>query len=578
MSKTVNYSALRKKLQKEGEIPEWFTTAGCQLFYEKYSYENETVKSRFLSIAKAMAQHAPVVYPDWWEEDTYTQGKNWEEVFFNTMWDGFISCSTPMLANAGLRKRGTTVSCAGGVVGNNLYDRYNAITEASVLTKHSHGTSYSIDEWPHEGAPLPRGGNSLGTPPLIRDMINAMNEVTQGSRRGSLAYSIRPQHGDFDWVLQHLHENTESNNVGWLIDDEFVEGWNNKDKETTTKIGKMLKVKLIRGKGYFTFIDKCNRKIAEAFKRLGLKMRASNLCQETLLPADHKYTFSCVILNYNLELYKQWPKHLVFLGQVMSDCNVTEYLQTIDEMSYHDQQAMKKIRQFTEDFRALGSGVLGWHTLMQKESIVIGSLQCMWLDDEIFSGIDKQSKEATEWLAKVLGEPEGCKGLGIRNATRLMMPPTKSTAEIMAGASEGIGLDTAMVFTKQSAGGELFRINKILLGIMKERGVYNDETIMRIAKNRSVRGEEWLSEHEQQVFRTAFEISMEDFLRLCSKRAKYIDQMQSINLYFTSNDSEQYISKIHKIAFNDPEIYSLYYIYSMRGAGNLKRDECAACM
>lgn len=578
MSKTINYSALRKKLQKEGEIPDWFTTSGTQLFYEKYSYQNESVRSRFASIAKAMAQHAPKEYPDWWSQDVYTQGKTWEEVFFNTMWDGYISCSTPLLANGGLRRRGTTVSCAGGYVGNNLYDRYNAITEAAVLTKHSHGTSYSITDWPHEGYALPRGGNSLGTLPLIRDFINTMNEVTQGSRRGSLAYSIKMQHGDFDKVLQNLYENTESNNVGWLVDNEFIEALNNKDKEAIRKFAKTLKVKLVRGKGYYTFIDRCNEKLAEAFKKNGLTFKASNLCQECLLPSDHLYTFSCVILNYNLELYRSWPEHLVFIGQVMSDCNVTEYLQTIDEMSCHDRQAMQKIRRFTEDFRALGSGVLGWHTLMQKESIVVGSLDCMWLDDEIFSKLDRDSLHASQWLATVLGEPKGCKGLGIRNATRLMMPPTKSTAEIMAGASEGIGLDTAMVFTKQSAGGELFRINKVLLALMKERGVYNDETIVRIAKNRTVKEEDWLSDHEKAVFRSAFEISMEDYLRLCSRRAKYIDQMQSINLYFTSNDSEQYISKIHKMAFNDPNIYSLYYIYSMRGAGNIKREECASCM
>jgi ribonucleoside-diphosphate reductase alpha chain len=386
------------------------------------------------------------------------------------------------------------------------------------------------------------------------------------------------QHGDFHRVLQHLYENTESNNVGWLIDDDFIERLNKQEELAIDRFQKSLKVKLMKGKGYYTFIDKCNRKLAQAFKRLGLTFKASNLCQETILPSDHIYTFSCVILNYNLELFKSWPAHLVFIGQVMSDCNVSEYLETIAEMSYHDQQAMKKIRLFTEHFRALGSGVLGWHTLMQKERIVVGSLECMWLDDDIFSRLDKESLEASQWLAKVLGEPWGCQKMGIRNATRLMMPPTKSTAEIMAGASEGIGLDASMVFTKQSAGGEFFRINKILLELMKERGVYNDETILRIAKNRTVRGEEWLTEHEQKVFRNAFEISMEDYLRLCSKRAKYIDQMQSINLWFSSNDPEDYISKIHKLAFNDPNIYSLYYIYSMRGAGNIKRDECAACM
>ena len=164
-----------------------------------------------------------------------------------------------------------------------------------------------------------------------------------------------------------------------------------------------------------------------------------------------------------------WPKSLIYIGQIMSDCNISEYLETIDEMTTQDQEAMRKIRLFTEDFRALGSGVLGFHTLLQQERIVVGSLDSLWLNDEIFSRLEKDSIGTTEWLASVLGEPEGCKGLGVRNATRLMMPPTKSTAEIMAGSSEGIGLDTAMVFTKQSAGGEFFRINKVLLKLMKEK-------------------------------------------------------------------------------------------------------------
>lgn len=576
MSK-VDYSKLRKQWQREGEVPEWYTTAGLQLFMQKYSWEGESVKSRFKTLSEAMAKHAPKEYPDWWSEDPYTTGKNWSEVFFNTLWDGFISPSTPMLANGGLRRRGTTVSCAGGYVGNNLYDRYNAITEAAILTKHSHGTSYDIDDWPCEGTPLPRGGNSLGVMPLIRDFINCMNEVTQGSRRGSLAYTISPEHGDFEEVLAWLFEDPESNNVGWKIKDSFVDKLRASQEDAKYRFKRTLGVKCPKGKGYFTFIDKMNRHLAEAFKRIGLVSHASNLCTETNLISSEDYTFSCVILNYNLEFFRKWPKHLIFIGQVMSDCNISEYLETIDEMSAHDRKAMAKIRKFTEDFRALGSGVLGLHTLFQKERIVVGSLDSYILNEEIFSKLGVESIEATQWLAKVLGEPFGCVGLNQRNATRLMMPPTKSTAELMAGASEGIGLDTGMVFTTQSAGGELFRINKILLDIMKERGYYNDETVMRIARKRSVSGEDWLTEHEQQVFRTAFEIPMEDHLRLCSQRQKHIDQQQSINLYFTDNDSEEYIGRIHRMAFEDEEILSLYYIYSMRDSADVKRSECVMC-
>jgi len=247
--------------------------------------------------------------------------------------------------------------------------------------------------------------------------------------------------------------------------------------------------------------------------------------------------------------------------------------------SEFDKQAMQKIYRFTKEFRALGSGVLGFHTLLQMKSIPFGAMESIFLNNQIFSKLDRESKQATQWLAEVLGEPEGCKGYGIRNATRLMMPPTKSTAEIMAGASEGVGLDVAMVYTKQTAGGEVFRINKVLLGIMKERGMYTPEVIERIAKNKgSVQKEDWLTEHERKVFRTSFEIDQMWVLRLAANRQRYIDQQQSINLYFTSNDSEKYIAKVHREAILNEKILSLYYIYSMRGAGDITRDmSCENC-
>jgi ribonucleoside-diphosphate reductase alpha chain len=576
---SVDYSALRKQLTAEQEVPEWYSTGGLQLFYEKYSYRKETPKRRWKTVAKTMAKHAPKEYPSWWNVDTYTAGKTWEDVFFNVLWDGLVIPSTPMFANAGLRKRGTTVSCAGGYVGNNLFDRYNAITEAAVLTKHGHGTSYSVDDWPCEGAKLARGGHSKGVIPLIRDFVNCMSEVTQGSRRGSLAYSLDIEHGDALKALNLLYKDPEGNNLGWLIKDGFVEKLQQEDEGAMQRLADTLSVKMPKGKGYYTFIDKMNRHLAEAFKRKGLTVKASNLCQETCLPADENYTFSCVILNYNLELYDRWPEHLVFIGQVMSDCNISEYLECMEAMSEYDKKAMSKIYRFTKEFRALGSGVLGLHTLFQKRRIVVGDMESIFLNQEIFSKLDRDSKEATEWLAEVMGEPEGCLGLGIRNATRLMMPPTKSTSELAASCSEGIGLDTAMVYTKQTAGGEIFKINKVLLALMKERGVYNPDTVERIARAKgSIQKEGWLTEHEKAVFRTAFEIDMKWVIILAASRQKYIDQQQSINLYFTSNDSEEYIAQIHRMAFLNENILSLYYIYSMRGAGDVTRiTDCESC-
>jgi ribonucleoside-diphosphate reductase alpha chain len=577
----LDYSSTRKLLQSEKLLPEFYTTAGYQLFHQKYEWNCNNPREHYERLAFTMAKwRSEEIKPDWWENDPYTKGKTWKEVFFNVLWEGLISPSTPMLANGGSPERGTTVSCAGGNVGNNLFDRHNSVTEAAILTKHAHGTSYCIDDWPHEGFKLKRGGHSKGILPLIQDFIKCMEETTQSSRRGSLAYSLRPEHGDFDKVLKYLLENPESNHVGWLMTDEFLHNLHKRDKTTINKFNNILYTKMRTGKGYLTFIDKMNRHLAAPFKDKGLTARASNLCQETNLIANDEYTFSCIILCYCLSQYRKWPEHLVHIGQIMSDCNISEYLQSLENLSIQDKRALNKIYKFTKEFRALGSGVVGLHTLFQQESIIVGSMDSIYLNKEIFAKLDKESLEATKWLAIVDGEPDGCKGYGIKNATRLMMPPTKSTAEIMRGDSEGIGLDTAMAFTKQSAAGEMFRVNRVLLDLMKSKGVYNEKNIFDIVKAKgSVQKVSWLNEHEKKVFKTAFEIDMRYVLRLASQRQKHIDQGQSLNLYLTSNDSEAYIGELHKLAYEDENILSLYYIYSMRGADGLVRDieSCESC-
>lgn len=906
-----SYSQLRKKLQEHGEIPKWFTTGGTQLFFEKYSWNGETVKSRYKMIAKTLAKHAPDKYPSWWNVDTYTAGKTWEEVFFDVLWDGYVSCSTPLLANSGLPERGSTVSCASGYVGDDLFSRYDCVTEAAILTKHSHGTSYSIDDWAYKGKKLPRGGYSGGVMPLIRDLINCMDEVVQGSRRGSLSYAVSIEHPEFEEVLKYLFKRPESNNPAWLCKDEYIEKLVKDDPEAVALLAKAIAIKMQRGKGYFTKIDEMNRHLAQAFKDAGMTAKASNLCvapetliltkggyqtisdlegqqvdvwngfewsevtiiktgenqklvkvvtdsgyeldcteyhrfkvvgedgnevikrayelksgdrlskfdlpvilgdktlghaytngfftgdgfeykgkkhtylygkkkellenitcvssvsglqggdriklthseglkdkffvptseytvesrlewfaglldsdgtiarngenesiqvvsihktflqdvqlmlqtlgvsskvvlrdvgglkelplnngtgdkglyecqdayrllvsstglfklsqlglkthrlkwserkpqrsaerfvcvdevidqgrfddtycalepkrnmlmfnglntmncQEVLLGSDEKHTFSCVILNLNLDLYDEWKSrcpHLAFIAHVMQDCNVSDYIEFMEnrtKQGKEDALAFRKILAFTKRFRAVGTGVLGFHTLLQKRRIVVGSLESFWLNEEIFKGMRDQTLAASKWLAREVGMPEGCAHLGIRNATTMMMPPTKSTAEIMAGASEGIGLDVAMVFVKQSAGGDIWRVNKVLLEIMKERGVYNEDVINDINKHKgSVQHVHWLTQHEKDVFRTAFEIDMIKHLDLCAQRQQYIDQQQSINLYFTSNDTPEYIMKVHKYALENAGILALYYIYSMRGSGDIKRhEECDNC-
>ena len=219
---------------------------------------------------------------------------------------------------------------------------------------------------------------------------------------------------------------------------------------------------------------------------------------------------------------------------------------------------------------------MGFHTLCQMKRIPMDGLEASFLNNEIFSTLEKESLIASQEMAKILGEPEWCKGYGVRNTHRLAQAPTKSTGLLMGGVSEGINPDPGMVFEAASAAGELTRIVPVIYELMKERDVYNKDTIKRIVDNLgSVQQETWLSDEEKAVFRTAFEMNQHALLRLASQRQKYICQGQSINLYIPGENSEELISDLMTECFLNEDILSQYYIYSRNGV--VVKDECVAC-
>jgi ribonucleoside-diphosphate reductase alpha chain len=205
------------------------------------------------------------------------------------------------------------------------------------------------------------------------------------------------------------------------------------------------------------------------------------------------------------------------------------------------------------------------------------STEAFAFNDELFSKLDEDSLRASQWLAALLGEPLWCKGLGVRNTHRLAIAPTKSTALIMGGVSEGINPDPAMTFIQPTAAGEIDRANPTLLQLMKERGVYDKKHMQELTDSQgSVQSVDWLTDFEKSVFKTAFEINQKAIIMMASARQLYIDQAQSVNLFFDADEDEEYISEIHEMAFKDPFIMSLYYNYSKAGI-QASKGECEAC-
>ena len=576
----LDYRKLKDEWKQKGEIPDWYSTNALQFFMDKYSYQGETVRSRDTAVAKYLAKHAPSVYPDWWEEDEYTQGKTYEQAFFDVIWDGFAVLSTPLKANAGLPQRGLTVSCCGQHMGNSVASKAFIRGELEVLIKNSHGCSMSVSDWLAEGIVYDKDGNiSAGIEPVIDDMQKSTFEINQGIRRGQTQFGVNILHGDFDKIANKLFAESDSLNISWLIGDDFIGRLQNGDKEAIRRFGRVVQVRMQTGKGYFTKIDTMNRNKAQVFKDLGLKVHASNLCNEVNLPANDEYSFTCVIINANLALYEDFPEHLYHILHIMQDCNVSGYIVEIEKKTGESRIFLSKVLKFTKDFRAVGTGVCGFHSLLMKKRIVFGSFDSMVLNEEIFKKMRNDLDECNAWLAEVLGEPDKLKGYGKRNATVMMMPPTKSSAELAKESpTESINPETALVRVKETVGGDIFRINTELLKVMKELGQYTQENINFIAQNKgSVQKCRWMPQHLKDVFRNAFETPMEAHLDLCAQRQPYIDQQQSINLYLSGSDTPEYIGNIHKKALLDDNVNGLYYCYSSRGGRYTRVTECDVC-
>lgn len=555
------YSDERKQGQKDGNIPEWFTTQGYQLFEKKYLWA-DTVRDQYKAIARTAAvwlQFTP------WEELAYDK-------FFSLLWNGWLSPSTPILANMGT-ERGLPISCSGGYIGDSIDGFYTARRETAILTKHGFGTSGYLGDIRPRGNNISIGGTASGTLPVYKGFVRDMQEVSQGAtRRGAWAGYLPIDHGDFDELADLLHATPDDLNVGWVINHKFISELDKQHPEAVRRYQKVLKIKMITGKGYFFFVDKANAHRPESYRNNNLDIKATNLCTEIMLHSSKDYTFTCVLSSMNLAKYDEWKDtDAVFWATLFLDCVVEEFL-----WKAKDIPGLEKAVEFTKNGRALGLGVCGFHTYLQQNGLPFESLDAQYLNSNIFSSLRIETEKATRALAREFGESPWCKETGRRNTHLMAIAPTKSTALIMGGISEGINPDPAMTYTQTTSAGEVERINPTLLNLMKQKGVYNEKRVNEIVKNfGSVQGVDWLSDVEKVVFRTAFEIDQGVVLRLAAQRQRYIDQGQSLNLFFASDAPEEYISRIHKEAFNNPDILSLYYCYSK--AGVKASEGCLAC-
>jgi ribonucleoside-diphosphate reductase alpha chain len=547
-------SAERKRLQKEGLLPDWYTTDAWGLFKSKYMEGSSSFKDRVETIAKVAAKHAP------------DDGVDWSKRFFNVIWSGWLSPSTPCLANLGTNK-GMPVACSGQYIGDSVTSFYAELLDTAVLTKNGFGTSAYLGDIRPRGSAISTGGNASGVIPVFQTYVDTMKRVTQGvARRGAWAGYLPIDHPDFNELAEWVKNNPDDANVGWIISDSFVELLNAGDPDSVARYQKAMKLKMLTGKGYFFFVDKVNRQRPWGYP----EVMASNLCTEITLHSSTEETFTCVLASMNLEKYDEWKDtNAVYVATVFLDCVASEFIERAK-----GKRGFEKAVLSTERSRALGLGVLGFHSLLHKRRLPFDNYKTKMLNNEIFKYIDEEAEKASKMLADHFGASTYST---LRNSHRTAIAPTMSTSQLMGGTSQGIEPYIGNVFVQQGAGGETIRVVPELLAIMKAKGVYTRDTLMDIAnRDGSVQHVDWLTDDEKEVFKTAFEINQNVILDLASQRQRYICQAQSINLFFGADDPEEYISEVHKRAFLDENILSLYYVRTKAGV-SASSGECVAC-
>ena len=551
----------RKQLQAAGRLPYWMTTPSWQMLKSKYTTEDYP---DFRALAERIADRAASYMP---------YSGLWSGRFFSLMWKGWMAASTPVLSNMGTG-RGSPVSCSGNLVLDNVGDFYEKQKEAALLSKNGFGTSSYLGLIRERGSRFGQDGTASGVVPVLKDFIQVSQDISQGStRRGAWAGYLEIEGGDYWEAVDYLAKHPDDCNLGWNIRDSFIERLEASDRDAIKRYQRAMATKMKTGKGYFFFPDKVNRLAPPMYKDMNLEVLASNLCTEITLYQDEDHTFTCVLSSMNLAKFDEWKDtDAVFWATVFLDCVAEDFIQVGQHI-----EGLERAVRFTHKSRALGLGALGFHTYLQDRMLPIDGMEAHFTNQKMFKHLHDESLRASEWLAETKGEPEWCKGYGVRNTHRTAVAPNTSSALICGAVSQGIEPVYKNVYSQGSSAGEIDRINPSIISLMKRKGIYNDDTIAKLVRaDGSIQDMDEFTDEEKLVFRTAFEVPQDALIRLASTRQLYICQAQSLNLFFSAEEDPAVISWVHQQAFRDPNILSLYYVRSQSGVKG-STGECTAC-
>jgi ribonucleoside-diphosphate reductase alpha chain len=555
------------------DYPEWMNEVSLATISNGYLLPDENPKKAYRRVADAVAKRLD--RPDLANK------------FFKYMWKGWLNLASPVLSNTGTDK-GLPISCFGIDTPDSI--RGIGLTNAELmrLTSLGGGVGIGLGRVRGRGKKIANGdtGNSEGIVPWAKIFDSTIIATNQGSvRRGAASVNLDINHTDIREFLRIRRPQGDPNrqclNLHQCvsIDDKFMQRLEHRDPEAMELWVEILKSRVETGEPYIMFKDNVNNANPPAYVKNNLDVTMTNICSEIALHTDEEHSFVCCLSSLNLTKYDEWKDtDLVETAIYFLDGVLEEFL-----VKTNGKDSLIRAHRSAKKGRALGLGVLGWHSFLQAKGIPFVSIAATSWTNKIFSQIKNQAEDASRKLAEEYGEPVWCKGTGMRNTHLIAVAPTVSNSTISGGVSAGIEPIPANVYTFNSSKGTFIRKNPVLEKYLEDKGHNTEEVWQQILKDRgSIANlpEDIMPFDDKEVFLTFAEINQLGLVEQASVRQKYIDQAQSLNLAFDPSDSPKFINLVHQTAWK-LGLKTLYYLRTdsvINGdIGSRTSEDCLSC-
>ena len=552
------------------EYPAWMDEVSLATISKGYLLPNETPKKAYRRVASAAAMRL--------------KKPELENKFYKMLWNGWLGLASPVFSNLGT-DRGLPISCFGIDTPDSIRGISLTNAELMKLTSQGGGVGISVSRIRPRGAQISGNGKSEGVVPWCKIYDSAIIATNQGSvRRGAASVNLDINHPDIGEYLQIRRPKGDPNRQCLnlhqcvVVDDPFMRKLESRDQDAMSLWAEILKSRMETGEPYVMFKDNVNKSNPVAYMMNNLDVTMTNICTEITLFTDEEHSFICCLSSLNLAKYDEWKDtDTVEMSTWFLDGVMQEF---IDKSQGRD--SLKRTHNHAKKGRALGLGVVGWHTFLQQKGMPFNSIASTAYTHNIFSDIKNKAEKASLDLAREYGEPVWCKGTGMRNTHLMAIAPTVSNSVILGGISAGIEPLPANIYTFNGAKGTFIRKNKVLEGILESKKENKNKWWdQMLADGGSAQNlpDNVLTPEEKELFLTFPEINQLELVRQAAIRQRYLDQTQSLNLSFDPSDSPKWINQVHMEAWK-LGIKTLYYLRTdsvIKGDLGSRQADCISC-